>query len=224
MRASGPVKTASFEHVLRNNWQKNSNQSRWQSILYLHCTEIRIPKIPCKIRLKSLSLAQARPKRRKFCPCVGVSHHHHHHHHHQASQAGRGKSTLLAGNLNSRQARQEVSPIPGETSAWLAWWWWWWQPSTPGQDLGRLGHPSVVPSILGHGGIYGWILSFQVFSANLAPLQRMVEDINDQASDFTSNSIALSHHILSRLEDINTRWVCWFTYNVNVRLLAREED
>ena len=92
---------------------------------------------------------QARPKPRKFCPCVGV---YHHHHHHQASQAGRGKSTLLAGNLNSRQARQEVSPIPGETSAWLAWWWWWWwwwETPTQGQDLGRLGHPSVVPSILG---------------------------------------------------------------------------
>ena len=88
---------------------------------------------------------QARPKRRKFCPGVGGCHHHH-----QASQAGRGKSTLLAGNLNSRQARQEVSPIPGELSAWLAWWWWWWwETPTQGQDLGRLGHPSVVPSILG---------------------------------------------------------------------------
>ena len=34
----------------------------------------------------------------------------------------------------------------------------------------------------------------------------MVEDINDQASDFTANSVALSSHTLSRLEDINTRW------------------
>ena len=96
-----------------------------------------------------LGSVQARPKCRKFCPGVGGCHHHH-----QASQAGRGKSTLLAGNLNSRQARQEVSPIPGELSAWLAWWWWWWwQPSTPGQDLGRLGHPSVVPSILAKKGL-----------------------------------------------------------------------
>ena len=48
---------------------------------------------------------------------------------------------------------------------------------------------------------------FQVYSSNLAPLQRMVEDINDQASDFTSNNVTLSRQTLSRLEDINTRWV-----------------
>lgn len=48
---------------------------------------------------------------------------------------------------------------------------------------------------------------FQVQSANLSPLQRMVEDINDQASDFTANSVALSTQTLSRLEDINTRLV-----------------
>ena len=35
----------------------------------------------------------------------------------------------------------------------------------------------------------------------------MVEDINDQASDFTANSVALSTPTLSRLEDINTRYV-----------------
>ena len=34
----------------------------------------------------------------------------------------------------------------------------------------------------------------------------MVEDINDQASDFTANSVALSPQTLTRLEDINTRW------------------
>lgn len=48
-------------------------------------------------------------------------------------------------------------------------------------------------------------LYFQIQSANLQPLQRMVEDINDQASDFTACNIALSTQILLRLEDINTR-------------------
>lgn len=43
-------------------------------------------------------------------------------------------------------------------------------------------------------------------SGNLSPLQRMVEDINDQASDFTASNVALSSQNLSRLEDINTRW------------------
>ena len=50
------------------------------------------------------------------------------------------------------------------------------------------------------------ILGFQIQSANLLPLQRMAEDINDQASDFTANSVALSTQTLSRLEDINTRF------------------
>ena len=48
--------------------------------------------------------------------------------------------------------------------------------------------------------------SFQSFSGTLAPLQRIVEDINDQASDFTANNVVLSRQILTRLEDINTRW------------------
>ena len=45
----------------------------------------------------------------------------------------------------------------------------------------------------------------QAFSGGLSPLQRVVEDINDQASDFTANNVALSRQILLRLEDINTR-------------------
>ena len=45
----------------------------------------------------------------------------------------------------------------------------------------------------------------QAFSSRLAPVQRVVEDINDQASDFTANNVALSRQILQRLEDINTR-------------------
>ncbi|XP_040580779.1 dystrophin isoform X3 [Lepeophtheirus salmonis] len=46
----------------------------------------------------------------------------------------------------------------------------------------------------------------KIYSQNLSPLQRLVEDVNDQASDFTANNVALSKQILSRLEDINTRW------------------
>ena len=44
-------------------------------------------------------------------------------------------------------------------------------------------------------------------SSCLSPLQRMAEDINDQASDFTASSVALSSQTLSRLEDINTRYI-----------------
>ena len=33
-----------------------------------------------------------------------------------------------------------------------------------------------------------------------------MEDINNQASDFTANNVALSTQILKRLEDINIQW------------------
>lgn len=50
----------------------------------------------------------------------------------------------------------------------------------------------------------------KIFSASLSPLQRVVEDINDQASDFTANNVALSRQVLQRLEDINTRYFLRF--------------
>ena len=53
--------------------------------------------------------------------------------------------------------------------------------------------------------MFFYFLHLQAFSSSLAPLQRVVEDINDQASDFTANNVALSRQILQRLEDINTR-------------------
>lgn len=46
----------------------------------------------------------------------------------------------------------------------------------------------------------------KVFSNELAPVQRMVEDINDHASDFTAGNVALTRQVLSKLEDTNTRW------------------
>ena len=46
----------------------------------------------------------------------------------------------------------------------------------------------------------------KLFSTDLAPVQRMVEDINDQASDFTACNVALTRQVLTKLEDINTRW------------------
>ena len=65
---------------------------------------------------------QAGPKRRKFCPCVGV----YHHHHHQASQvevsSGIGETSCLARLEFKFPANRVLCPLP----AWLAWWWWWW--------------------------------------------------------------------------------------------------
>ena len=58
----------------------------------------------------------------------------------------------------------------------------------------------------------------KAFSSSLAPVQRVVEDINDQASDFTANNVALSRQILQRLEDINTRYFAGWKVVEIVRL------
>ncbi|XP_021924412.1 dystrophin-like isoform X3 [Zootermopsis nevadensis] len=44
------------------------------------------------------------------------------------------------------------------------------------------------------------------FGERLGPIQRTVEDVNDQAALFTSNNVLVSHINLNRLEDLNTRW------------------
>nr|CAD7442973.1 unnamed protein product [Timema bartmani] len=46
----------------------------------------------------------------------------------------------------------------------------------------------------------------QKFGERLTPIQRTVEDINDQAGLFTSNNVLVSHANLNRLEELNTRW------------------
>jgi chromosome segregation ATPase len=46
----------------------------------------------------------------------------------------------------------------------------------------------------------------QKFGERLGPIQRTVEDVNDQTALFTSNNVLVSHINLNRLEDLNTRW------------------
>jgi tetrahydromethanopterin S-methyltransferase subunit F len=47
----------------------------------------------------------------------------------------------------------------------------------------------------------------QKFGERLGPIQRTVEDVNDQTALFTSNNVLVSHINLNRLEDLNTRYV-----------------
>jgi len=52
----------------------------------------------------------------------------------------------------------------------------------------------------------------------LGPIQRTVEDVNNQTALFTSNNVLVSHINLNRLEDLNTRYVklsdfCWDALN-----------
>ncbi|XP_072751354.1 dystrophin, isoforms A/C/F/G/H isoform X4 [Anoplolepis gracilipes] len=46
----------------------------------------------------------------------------------------------------------------------------------------------------------------QKFGERLVPIQRNIEDANDQASVFASSSVIVSHALLAKLEDLNTRW------------------
>lgn len=45
----------------------------------------------------------------------------------------------------------------------------------------------------------------QKFGERLAPIQRNIEDANDQTSVFASSSVIVSHALLAKLEDLNTR-------------------
>ncbi|XP_033212090.1 dystrophin, isoforms A/C/F/G/H isoform X2 [Belonocnema kinseyi] len=48
--------------------------------------------------------------------------------------------------------------------------------------------------------------NLQKFGDRLGPIQRNIEDANDQASLFASSSVIVSHALLAKLEDLNTRW------------------
>lgn len=48
--------------------------------------------------------------------------------------------------------------------------------------------------------------NLQKFGERLGPIQRNIEDANDQASLFASSSVIVSHALLAKLEDLNTRY------------------
>jgi tetrahydromethanopterin S-methyltransferase subunit F len=50
------------------------------------------------------------------------------------------------------------------------------------------------------------IVCLQKFGERLGPIQRTIEDVNDQTALFTSNNVLVSHINLNRLEDLNTRY------------------
>ncbi|XP_031782476.1 dystrophin isoform X13 [Nasonia vitripennis] len=44
------------------------------------------------------------------------------------------------------------------------------------------------------------------FGERLAPIQRLLEEANEQASAFATSSVIVSHALLAKLEDLNSRW------------------
>lgn len=48
----------------------------------------------------------------------------------------------------------------------------------------------------------------QELSDKIAPVQLTIEEVNDQAARLTDSGVPLSHAILSRLDDLNSRHVC----------------
>ena len=47
----------------------------------------------------------------------------------------------------------------------------------------------------------------QKFGDRLGPIQRNIEEANDQASLFANSSVIVSHALLAKLEDLNTRLI-----------------
>lgn len=47
----------------------------------------------------------------------------------------------------------------------------------------------------------------QKFGERLAPITRLMEEANDQATSFAGNSVIVSHALLAKLEDLNSRYI-----------------
>lgn len=54
------------------------------------------------------------------------------------------------------------------------------------------------------------------YGERLAPIQRLLEEANDQASAFASSSVIVSHALLAKLEDLNARFVYSFKCEISV--------
>ncbi|RZF42808.1 hypothetical protein LSTR_LSTR014563 [Laodelphax striatellus] len=46
----------------------------------------------------------------------------------------------------------------------------------------------------------------QKFGEHMTPLQRTLDDVNDQAALFSSNNVVIAQTSLNRIQDLNTRW------------------
>lgn len=46
----------------------------------------------------------------------------------------------------------------------------------------------------------------QKFGERLGPIQRLIDEANEQASAFASSNVIVSHALLAKLEDLNARY------------------
>lgn len=49
----------------------------------------------------------------------------------------------------------------------------------------------------------------QKYGERLGPIQRIINEANDQESIFASSSVIVSHALLAKLEDLNTRYIIY---------------
>ncbi|KAK0097092.1 hypothetical protein PV326_003328 [Microctonus aethiopoides] len=54
--------------------------------------------------------------------------------------------------------------------------------------------------------VNGMMEQMQKFGERLGPIERSIDETNDQANKFASNNVIVSHVLLSKLEDLNKRW------------------
>jgi ribonuclease HIII len=52
----------------------------------------------------------------------------------------------------------------------------------------------------------------QKFGERLSPIQRLIDEANEQASAFASSSVIVSHALLAKLEDLNSRYATYFYF------------
>ena len=50
------------------------------------------------------------------------------------------------------------------------------------------------------------MVSMQELSENIAPVQLIIEEVNDQAARLADSGVPLSHSNLSKLDDLNARF------------------
>lgn len=50
------------------------------------------------------------------------------------------------------------------------------------------------------------LFKFQKFGEKLSPLQRTLDEVNDQAAMFNSNNVLVSQANLNKIQDLNTRY------------------
>lgn len=105
-------------------------------------------------------------------------------------------SSRLAGAEAIQSGWQPVAPLPTTNGT---------APTTNG-DVHHHHHHHASPNA-------EQLEQLQKYGDRLAPIQRLLEEANEQASAFASSSVIVSHALLAKLEDLNARYASNLTFH-----------